>query len=70
MSSLSFLSTLLIVAHIAALEFRYHSNREIENFLLQVNASNSDITHLYSIGQSVTGKHTHTVALLSPRCVT
>ncbi|TWW64908.1 carboxypeptidase M [Takifugu flavidus] len=63
MSSLCFLSTLLIVAHISALEFRYHSNREIENFLLQVNASNPDITHLYSIGQSVRGQQLWVLAL-------
>lgn len=60
MSSLLFLSSILIVARVVALEFRYHSNREMEDFLLQVNASNPDITHLYSIGQSVRGKHTHT----------
>lgn len=70
MSSLCFLSSLLIVAHVAGLEFRYHSNHEIENFLLHVNASNPDITHLYSIGRSIRGKHTHRVTLSSPRCVT
>lgn len=37
------------------LEFRYHNNREMEQYLLQTNASNPDITHLYSIGQSVKG---------------
>lgn len=37
------------------LEFRYHNNHEIEQYLKQVSTSNPDITHLYSIGQSSKG---------------
>nr|XP_046235354.1 carboxypeptidase M [Scatophagus argus]XP_046235355.1 carboxypeptidase M [Scatophagus argus] len=58
----------LVLAPASALEFRYHSNREIEQYLLQVNASNPDITHLYSIGQSVRGQQLWVLALgRSPR---
>ncbi|CAG12387.1 unnamed protein product, partial [Tetraodon nigroviridis] len=53
----------LIVASVVALEFRYHNNREMESFLLQVNASNPDITHLYSIGRSVRGQQLWVLAL-------
>ncbi|KAF0028795.1 hypothetical protein F2P81_017900 [Scophthalmus maximus] len=55
MSSLLFFLLLLLLLSPAssALEFRYHNNREIEQYLVQVNASNPDIAHLYSIGQSV-----------------
>lgn len=45
----------LLLTLASTLEFRYHSNREIEQYLHQINASNPDITHLYSIGQSVRG---------------
>lgn len=45
----------LILTPASMLEFRYHNNREMEQYLLQINASNPDITHLYSIGQSVKG---------------
>ncbi|KAG7231970.1 hypothetical protein INR49_010038 [Caranx melampygus] len=58
----------LILSPASALEFRYHDNSEIERYLLQVNASNPDITHLYSIGQSVRGQQLWVLALgLSPR---
>lgn len=53
MSSLLFLFYLIIA--ISTLDFHYHNNSEIEQYLLQVNASNPDIAHLYSIGQSVRG---------------
>ncbi|KAM9845653.1 carboxypeptidase M [Aulostomus maculatus] len=50
------------------LEFRYHSNREIEEYLRQIAASNPDITHLYSIGRSVAGLQLWVLALgSSPR---
>uniref|UniRef100_A0A3Q0RY18 Carboxypeptidase M n=1 Tax=Amphilophus citrinellus TaxID=61819 RepID=A0A3Q0RY18_AMPCI len=50
------------------LEFRYHNNREIEEFLIQVNAANPEITHLYSIGQSSKGQQLWVLALgVSPR---
>jgi len=50
-------SLLLLLFFVSAwtLEFRYHSNREIEQYLRQVYASNPDIVHLYSIGKSVRG---------------
>lgn len=47
----------LLLGSVYTLEFRYHSNGEIEQYLLQVNASNPDIAHLYSIGTSVRGNH-------------
>uniref|UniRef100_A0A665UC97 Carboxypeptidase M n=1 Tax=Echeneis naucrates TaxID=173247 RepID=A0A665UC97_ECHNA len=48
--------------------FRYHSNSEMEQYLLQINASNPEVTHLYSIGQSVKGQQLWVLALgLSPR---
>ncbi|XP_059181786.1 carboxypeptidase M [Centropristis striata] len=68
MSSLLLFLLLLLLTVASPLEFRYHSNREIEQHLLQVNASNPDITHLYSIGQSVRGQQLWVLALgLSPR---
>ncbi|XP_070710165.1 carboxypeptidase M [Pempheris klunzingeri] len=73
MSSLSILLLLLllllfILTPASTLEFRYHNNREIGQYLLQINASNPDITHLYSIGQSVRGQQLWVLALgLSPR---
>ncbi|XP_036977342.1 carboxypeptidase M [Acanthopagrus latus] len=58
----------LLLTLASTLEFRYHSNREIEQYLHQINASNPDITHLYSIGQSVRGQQLWVLALgLSPR---
>ncbi|XP_042367683.1 carboxypeptidase M-like [Plectropomus leopardus] len=68
MSSLPlFLLPFLILTPASALEFRYHDNREIEQYLLQVNASNPDVTHLYSIGRSVRGQQLWVLALgLSP----
>uniref|UniRef100_UPI0037E7F963 carboxypeptidase M n=1 Tax=Semicossyphus pulcher TaxID=241346 RepID=UPI0037E7F963 len=66
MSSLFFLFLLLSSA--SSLEFRYHNNREIEQYLIQTNTSNPDITHLYSIGQSVRGQQLWVLALgLNPR---
>lgn len=53
---------------ITALEFRYHDNSEIKDYLIQVSGSNPDIAYLYSIGQSVTGQELWVLALgLSPR---
>ncbi|CAI5636572.1 unnamed protein product [Oreochromis niloticus] len=46
-----------------ALEFRYHNNHEIEQYLKQVSTSNPDITHLYSIGQSSKGQQLWVLAL-------
>ncbi|TKS90487.1 Carboxypeptidase M [Collichthys lucidus] len=58
MSSLLFLLLLLlflVITSASTLEFRYHSNSEIKQYLVQINASNPDITHLHSIGRSVRG---------------
>ncbi|XP_031152790.1 carboxypeptidase M isoform X2 [Sander lucioperca] len=67
-SVLLFLLLFLILTPASTLEFHYHNNREIEQYLLQVNASNPAITHLYSIGQSVRGQQLWVLALgLSPR---
>ncbi|XP_026218221.1 carboxypeptidase M [Anabas testudineus] len=68
MSSLLLFLLFLILTSASTLEFRYHNNTEIEQYLLQVNASNPDIAHLYSIGQSVRGQQLWVLALgLSPR---
>ncbi|KAM9327900.1 carboxypeptidase M [Pholidichthys leucotaenia] len=61
MSSLLFLPFLLAPA--LMLEFRYHSNHEMEQYLIQTSASNPDITHLYSIGRSVRGQQLRVLAL-------
>ncbi|XP_032445772.1 carboxypeptidase M isoform X2 [Xiphophorus hellerii] len=62
MSSSLFLLLSLLVPTLM-LEFRYHDNREIEQYLLQVSADNPDITHLYSIGKSVKGQQLWVLAL-------
>uniref|UniRef100_A0A672FSD6 Carboxypeptidase M n=1 Tax=Salarias fasciatus TaxID=181472 RepID=A0A672FSD6_SALFA len=54
---------LLLLAPSWTLDFRYHSNREMEQYLLRVNASHPDITHLYSIGRSVRGQQLWVLAL-------
>ncbi|KAL6116596.1 cpm [Pungitius sinensis] len=67
-SLLLFLLPLLVLGRAFALEFRYHDNREIKQYLVQISSSNQDITHLYSIGQSVRGQQLWALALgLSPR---
>uniref|UniRef100_A0A8C2Z6U7 Carboxypeptidase M n=1 Tax=Cyclopterus lumpus TaxID=8103 RepID=A0A8C2Z6U7_CYCLU len=67
-SLLLFLLLFLTLGRASALEFRYHSNREIEEYLVQVSNSNPDVTYLYSIGQSVKGQQLWALALgLSPR---
>ncbi|PWA21830.1 hypothetical protein CCH79_00017783, partial [Gambusia affinis] len=60
-SSLFFLLPLLVPT--LMLEFRYHDNSEIEQYLVQVNADNPSITHLYSIGKSVKGQQLWVLAL-------
>ncbi|XP_077399776.1 carboxypeptidase M isoform X2 [Vanacampus margaritifer] len=68
MSQLFLFLLLMLVPAAMMLDFRYHSNREMESYLLQVNASNPDIAHLYSIGRSVAGQELWVLALgLSPR---
>lgn len=47
---------LLLMRPASTLDFRYHSNLEIGQYLQQVNASHPDIAHLYSIGRSVRGE--------------
>ncbi|XP_028306173.1 carboxypeptidase M [Gouania willdenowi] len=54
---------LVFLTAVRTLDFRYHSNREMEQFLLQVNASNPDIAHLYSIGRSTRGQQLWVLAL-------
>ncbi|XP_047246006.1 carboxypeptidase M [Girardinichthys multiradiatus] len=67
MSSSLFLLLFLLVPTLM-LEFRYHSNSEIEQYLHQVSSANPDITHLYSIGKSVKGQQLWVLALgVSPR---
>nr|XP_020443952.1 carboxypeptidase M isoform X2 [Monopterus albus] len=66
-SLLLFLLPFIIIIPTLTLDFHYHSNREIEQYLLQLNASNPSITYLYSIGQSVRGQQLWVLALgLSP----
>ncbi|CAK6980406.1 carboxypeptidase M [Scomber scombrus] len=60
---LTFLTVLAFLASASTLDFRYHDNPEIEQYLLQVNASNSDITHLYSVGKSIRGQQLWVLAL-------
>ncbi|XP_008299022.1 carboxypeptidase M-like, partial [Stegastes partitus] len=63
MPPLLFVLVLLFLTPASTLDFRYHSNQEMEQYLLQVNASNPDIAHLYSIGQSVLGRELWVLAL-------
>lgn len=69
MTTLLCLLFLLVLNHspVTLLEFRYHSNQEIEKYLRNISTTNPDITHLYSIGQSVRGQELWVLALgLSP----
>ncbi|XP_069030433.1 carboxypeptidase M [Embiotoca jacksoni] len=67
-SLLVFLLPVLFLSLAWTLEFRYHNNNEIEQYLLRVSVSEPDITHLYSIGQSVKGQQLWVLALgVSPR---
>lgn len=59
----SLLLFFLVLPCVSTLEFRYHNNREIEEYLVQINASNPDITYLYSIGRSVKGQPLWVLAL-------
>ncbi|XP_047431913.1 carboxypeptidase M [Mugil cephalus] len=59
---------LLLPSPASMLEFRYHNNQNIEQYLHQVSTSNPDIAHLYSIGQSVRGQELWVLALgVNPR---
>uniref|UniRef100_A0A3B5B2I9 Uncharacterized protein n=1 Tax=Stegastes partitus TaxID=144197 RepID=A0A3B5B2I9_9TELE len=69
MPPLLFVLVLLFLTPASTLDFRYHSNQEMEQYLLQVNASNPDIAHLYSIGQSVLGNDTPAATSCPTRCV-
>ncbi|XP_054480553.1 carboxypeptidase M [Anoplopoma fimbria] len=67
-SLLLFLLPVLILGRASTLDFRYHDNRQIEQYLVQIRDSNPDITHLYSIGQSVRGQQLWALALsLTPQ---
>lgn len=55
-SLLLFLTSVLLLHPVWTLDFRYHLNSEIEQYLIQTSKSNPNITHLYSIGKSVRGK--------------
>ncbi|XP_038636386.1 carboxypeptidase M-like [Scyliorhinus canicula] len=44
-----------ILPDLIALKFQYHSTQELEGFLHDINRKYPSITHLYSIGRSVTG---------------
>lgn len=45
----------LVIGSVAALDFKYHSNQELYNFLLNVSQAYPTITKLHSIGRSVRG---------------
>uniref|UniRef100_A0A3P9H9R0 Carboxypeptidase M n=1 Tax=Oryzias latipes TaxID=8090 RepID=A0A3P9H9R0_ORYLA len=63
MSSLLLFASFLLLDPIWTLEFRYHDNSEIEQYLVQTSRSNPNITHLYSIGTSVRGQQLWVLAL-------
>lgn len=46
----------LLLPVVAALDFRYHHQQEMEAFLKKVAQDYSSITHLHSIGKSVEGR--------------
>ncbi|XP_068611174.1 carboxypeptidase M [Brachionichthys hirsutus] len=56
-------SLLLLLTSSLPLDFRYHDNREIAALLHYFNDSYQNITHLYSIGQSVKGQELWVLAL-------
>ncbi|XP_056131648.1 carboxypeptidase M [Lampris incognitus] len=59
---------LLLLTPGRGLEFRYHDTIEVEEYLLFINKTYPNITHLYSIGQSVQGRELWVLALgSSPR---
>ncbi|KAJ0012671.1 hypothetical protein NQD34_017005 [Periophthalmus magnuspinnatus] len=56
----------LVVLHhtpVTLLQFYYHNNQQIKEYLFEVNTANPHITHLYSIGQSVRGQELWVLAL-------
>ncbi|XP_048404421.2 carboxypeptidase M-like [Stegostoma tigrinum] len=61
--SLKFLWIWMIIPYTSALEFKYHSTRELESFLRDISTNYSSITHLYSIGTSVTGLNLWVLAI-------
>lgn len=46
----------LLLPVIAALDFSYHHQPEMEEFLKSISQNYSSITHLHSIGESVEGR--------------
>ncbi|XP_060101038.1 carboxypeptidase M [Heteronotia binoei] len=48
---------------VTGLDFSYHHTAELEAFLREVHKNHSSITHLYSIGKSVEGRHLWVLAL-------
>ncbi|KAF6723315.1 Carboxypeptidase M [Oryzias melastigma] len=62
-SLLLFLTSVLLLHPVWTLDFRYHLNSEIEQYLIQTSKSNPNITHLYSIGKSVRGQELWVLAL-------
>lgn len=46
----------LLLPLVAALDFGYHHQEEMETFLKNVAQNYSSITHLHSIGKSVKGR--------------
>ncbi|XP_043564641.1 carboxypeptidase M-like isoform X1 [Chiloscyllium plagiosum] len=61
--TLKFLWIWIIIPQTAALEFKYHNTKELESFLQDINTNYSSITHLYSVGTSVTGLNLWVLAI-------
>ncbi|XP_078424028.1 carboxypeptidase M-like [Cetorhinus maximus] len=53
--SIKFLWVWATIPYVTALEFKYHNTKELESYLRDINTKYPSITHLYSVGKSVTG---------------
>ncbi|CAL8324479.1 unnamed protein product [Lota lota] len=59
---------LLFITLAAALDFHYHDNTAMKEYLLHVNTTSPEITHLHSIGRSVRGQELWVMVVgLNPR---
>ncbi|MEE6480530.1 hypothetical protein FKM82_012601 [Ascaphus truei] len=53
----------MLPALVQSLNFTYHNSKELESFLMSINAKYPDITHLHSIGKSVEGRDLWVIVL-------
>ncbi|CAL8279355.1 unnamed protein product [Gadus morhua 'NCC'] len=59
---------LLFITRAAALDFRYHDNTAMKEYLLHINTTSPEIAHLHSIGRSVRGQELWVMIVgLNPR---